>query len=412
MLEKLKQNRAIRLLYRLPFAVRTYHFLLALLGALRFGFPGKDLVVVGITGTKGKTSTAEILNAILEAAGKRTALLSSLRVKLGTDTQKNRLGNSMPGRFFIERFLRNAVRRGAAYAIIEVTSQGVVLSRHRFIDWSVAAITNIHPEHIESHGSFENYRNAKLAFLRYAAGRGAAVFVNLDDEPSAYFKANVPEGALMGYDRSILPPLPARAREMLPGRFNEENIAAAVAIARFLNIPEDAVTRALENFKGVEGRAEFVRHDPFKVVVDYAHTPDSLRAIYGTVREMVSGRMICVLGAAGGGRDRWKRPAMGEAAAYYCDEVILTNEDPYDEPPEKILDDIAGGFGKSGKPYRKVLSRRAAIRDAVSKAKKGDAVVITGKGSEASMHLAHGEIIEWSDREIVEEAIRSLPATR
>lgn len=408
MLDKLAANPLLRKLYaRLPFLAKPYHLILALLGAIFYGFPSRKIKVIGITGTKGKTSTTEVMAAILEAAGKKTALLSSLRIKVGNDSEKNRLGNSMPGRFAIQKFLRRAMRQGAEFAVIEVTSQGVVFSRHRFIRFAAAGITNIAPEHIESHGSFENYRAAKFSFLRYAAKQGARVFVNGENDASAYFRENLTEDKLFVYTTTLVPEVDGRVWDVLPGRFSKENVACAVAIAKSFGVSDDDVKKGLEGFEGIEGRAEFVQRQPFRVVVDYAHTPDSLEAIYSTAKEMTKGRIIAVLGAAGGGRDKWKRPAMGAVVARYADEIILTDEDPYDEDPKEILQQIVQGFFPNT-VYYEILDRREAIREAIRRAAPEDSVVITGKGSEPYLHLAKGEKIDWSDRAIAEEALRTL----
>ncbi len=408
--EGLKRNPFLKFLYKFPAADKAYHLVLAWLGAVRYGFPSHEVKVIGVTGTKGKTTSVELLAAILEAAGEKTALLSSVRIKTGDKEEKNQRGNSMPGRMYIQHFLRRAANSGCRYAVIEVTSQGAVLSRHRFIRFAAAAITNLAPEHIEAHGSFENYRAAKLKFLRRAALQGAPVFVNTDDAASRYFQDALPPGAVRLYSAKDLPELPANVRQILPGKFNLENIALAAALSRQFGAPEEAIHKALREFGGVPGRAEYIQREPFAVVVDYAHTPDSLRAIYNAVKEHASGKLICVFGAAGGGRDRWKRPEMGKIAAENCAEIILTDEDPYDEDPGRILADIKSGISNSQLPISKVseiLDRSEAIREALRRARPGDAVVITGKGSEQSIHLAGGKVILWNDREEAEKALKS-----
>jgi UDP-N-acetylmuramoyl-L-alanyl-D-glutamate--2,6-diaminopimelate ligase len=316
----------------------------------------------------------------------------------------------MPGRFFIQRFLRDAHKAGCTHAVIEVTSQGVAQARHKFIEWSAAVLTNIAPEHIEAHGSFEKYRDAKLAFMKYAVGRRAAAFVNQDDERSGYFKDNLPEMELVLYSAHDVAAWPQNLFGALPGEFNRQNVAAVAAVAKKLDVPETAIVKALENFKGVPGRMEFVAEAPFRVVVDYAHTPDSLEAVYRALRaDMKKGkRLICVLGSCGGGRDKWKRPVMGEVAGRYCDEVILTNEDPYDEDPRAILKDIRAGIqaGKLAPNVREVLDRRQAVRQAIALAKPGDTVVMTGKGSENSIHIEDGKTLEWNEKRVAAEALK------
>ncbi len=388
------------------FLRRIYHYVWALFGAVLYRFPSRKLMVIGVTGTKGKTTTVNIMYSLLIASGKKAALLSSAGVAINGKREKNATGNSMPGRAYIQRFLRRAVAAGCEYAVIEVTSQGIVLSRHRFIRWGAAAITNIAPEHIEAHGSFENYREAKLSFLRYAAEQGATIFINKEDEPSVYFGEHVPRAQTIFYSSEGLKELPEKTRALFPGKFNRQNIALAFTMLKGLGLPEETIETAIEVIEGVPGRAEFIQREPFRVVVDYAHTADSLKAIYEAIRESSpslaarSSRLICVLGAAGGGRDKWKRPEMGKVAAEHCDEIILTDEDPYDEKPEEIVNQIAKGFFPNTN-YSQILDRKEAIREAIKRARPDDAVVITGKGSETSIHLAHGKTIPWSDREVV-----------
>ena len=418
-LEGFKHFPLFRLLYKLPFAPRFYHLALAWMGAILYRFPGKKIFAIGVTGTKGKTTTLELVNAIVEQAGKKTALLSSLRVKIGGESELNMAGNTMPGRFFIQKFLRDATRAGCEYALIEVTSQGVVASRHKFINWYAGIITNVAPEHIESHGSFENYREAKLKFLRTVVRLGGFAYVNGDDEKSKYFIEKLQKtGKVIVYSKNDL-----SANNIIPdnqnisGDFGHENLAAAVAFANQLGIDSATINEAIKNFRGVPGRMEFVQREPFTVVVDYAHTPDSLRAVYKTLSETCrmshdTCRMVCVLGSAGGGRDKWKRPEMGKIAAEYCDGIILTNEDPYDENPEEILEQISSGFSQSqssklkAKSFSKILDRREALQKAISLAKPGDVVVVTGKGSEPYMHFEKGKKIPWDEKGVVEEILK------
>ena len=191
----------------------------------------------------------------------------------------------------------------------------------------------------------------------------------------------------------------------LKGDFNKYNILAATTVAENYGVSLDTIKKALAKINKIPGRMEFIEaSQPFKVVVDYAHTPDSLEMVYQTLKAQLSGsgKLIAVLGAAGGGRDKWKRPEFGRIAAKYCDEIILTNEDPYDENPFVILEQIESGFSK----LETILDRKEAIKKALTLAKEDDTVVITGKGSETSMALAGGKKIPWSDREIVLELLK------
>lgn len=412
-LKKIKSWPPVKFLYNLKFLLWSYHFLWALFSAAVYFFPSRKIKVIGITGTKGKTTVLEILNAILEASGKRTALLSSLYFKFNREVEKNLTDNTMPGRFFIQNFLRRAVAAECEYALIEVTSEGVRYSRHRFINWFIGGITNLAPEHIESHGSFEKYRAAKLSFLKYAAEKEAKIFLNEDDTSAEFFSQNLPDAQKVFYSKGdlVLAQLKNHKKtpsgeidkkgEMLFREFNEENIALAVAIARELGVDDVVALAALKEFKGVPGRMDVIQEEPFRVVVDYAHTPESLKKLYETLSEK-NKKLICVLGSAGGGRDRWKRSEMGKIAGEFCSEIVLTNEDPYDEDPAQILLDIKSGIFKTQFPISKlkeVFDRKEAMRTAIGLAEKGATVVVSGKGSEPYIHVKNGGRIVWSDRE-------------
>lgn len=405
------------------FLKSIYHYSLAFIGALIHGFPSRKIFVLGVTGTKGKSTTLELINAILEASGKKTALVSSVRIKIGNETVKNTSGMSMPGRFALQRFLWKAVKEGCQYALVEVTSQGILQHRHKFIDFDSAMFTNLHPEHIEAHGSFEKYRDAKVSFFEYVAENyrkpKKTFFINEADKSAEFFASAAEENTKVVYfsrEMFIRRELGGGIESIgdwLSSNFNLENAAAASSFADSQGISWHQIQEALRDFAGVPGRLEYVQRQPFSVVIDYAHTPDSLEKVYGKLREDLPGKknkLICVLGAAGGGRDKWKRPAMGKIASEYCDKVIITNEDPYDEDPESIINDVARGFGEpshSEKEFTKIVDRREALRQAISWAKKGDIVIATGKGSEDWIHVAKGEKLSWNERKTVEELLRS-----
>jgi UDP-N-acetylmuramoyl-L-alanyl-D-glutamate--2,6-diaminopimelate ligase len=389
--------------------ISLYHFILAFLGALIYGFPSKKLTLIGVTGTNGKTTTTEMIASIFEKAGKKIALSNSVRFKIGEKEEINTLRMTMPGRFFIQRFLKKATKEGCEYAIIEVTSEGIKQHRHRFLDFKVAVFTNLAPEHIEAHGSFEKYREAKLKL--FEATKEIHV-INIEDENADYFlKIPAKKKITFGLEKGDFNLKNTEIKIQIPGKFNLYNALAAFSVAKTLGIDEEIIKEALREFKGVPGRMEEVISKPFKVIVDYAVTPNALEKVYQTLRntqyEIPNTRLICVLGACGGGRDKWKRPVLGEIAAKYCDEVIVTNEDPYDEDPWKIIEQVAEGTkGKA----RKILDRREAIREALKLAKEGDIVVITGKGAEPSI-VEKGKKIPWDDRKVVKEEFEKLFST-
>lgn len=400
-----------------------YHLALAFLGNLLYWNPSRDLAVVGITGTKGKSTVVELLAAIFDAAGKKTAFLSSVRVKVGDYVETNRTGNSMPGRGRLQRFIRRARTAGCEHVFIEVTSQGIGQHRHRFIEWDAAIFTNLAPEHIESHGSFESYREAKLSFfrsLRSSSKKARVSIVNADDPSAPLFLE-----ASQASDVRVIPVHAKRfgqelrlTGEWIAAPVNLENAALAAVYAEGENIPRNIIRRALDAFPGVPGRLEYVVREPFAAVVDYAHTPDSLARVYEFLKHTHRGRLICVLGAAGGGRDRWKRPEMGKVAAAFCDSIVLTNEDPYDEDPNQILSEIESGITNfQGSPTKsrvhgsagtifKILDRREALRTALAEARQGDVVVATGKGSESWIHMSRRRKMPWSEKGVIEEFFR------
>ncbi len=395
------------------FFYSIYHYLLSWAGAVVYRFPSKHIYVIGVTGTKGKTTTIALLDHVFRAAGFSVASLSSASVRIGDSVHKNMTGNSMPGRFFIQRFLHQAVQAGCSYAFLEVTSQGVVQHRHRHIFWKGVAFVGIHPEHIESHGSFENYLAAKASFFSYAATharKGAAAFVYAQDAYKNHFVAAASPLPVELFSPNVMSD--DALAETLQSPFGKIHAACAQAIAVHEKIETPVIADALRSFPGVSGRMEFIVRTPFSVVVDYAHTPESLEALYQFLKKryVASGKkLICLLGSAGGGRDAWKRQKFGAIAAQYGDFIFLTNEDPYDEDPEAILDAVHEGVPSvyPSDQVRIIIDRREAIAAALQLANPGDVVVLSGKGSERWIHGAHGKKFPWSEADEVRRALAS-----
>lgn len=464
------------------FACAIYYQFWPFLGALIYRFPSREIKVIGITGTKGKTTVTHLTCDILEEAGYKVGSISSLRFKVVDKEWKNELKMTMPGRMIIQKILRQSVDAGCDYFVMEVTSEGIKQNRHKLIDFDVAVFTNLTPEHIESHGGFKNYKEAKGELFKKlkskprirrifdrvqsrplgskenkevkTKAKNEKIFVvNLDDENAGYFLTFTADEK---FAYSINPNRSAKPGAFLDfggagkilntkyqktfrngilfavdniefnlcllGEFNIYNALAAICVGLSQGISLETMKKALEKSRGIPGRMEVVIREPLTVIVDYAHTPDSLEKVYKTISESIitnhTSRMICVLGAAGGGRDKWKRPEMGKIAAQRCDEIILTNEDPYGENPDSILDQIESGFSQvqdskffaDGQipKYRKILDRRSAIEEALKSAKNGDVVVITGKGAEPWMMTKDGKV-PWDDREIVREVIKTSP---
>jgi len=395
-----------------------YHLLLAVVGTAIYRKPSRHLYVIGVTGTKGKSSTTEFVNAVLEKAGKKTAILSTIRFKIGDTTLPNKYKMTMPGRFFTQKFLRDAVTAGCDYAIIEMTSEGARFYRHIGVEMDALIFTNLSPEHIESHGSFEKYKQAKLRLVQHLARstkpyrlsiantdgkHGYSFLIHTVDKNISYSLKDVQvlsetsTGSDISYKETTIH-LP------LPGKFNISNALAAIKLAEELHIPFETIKNGIESLIQIRGRVEKVDEGQnFTVIVDYAHTDDSLRKLYETFN---ASRKIAVLGSTGGGRDTWKRPVLGKIADEYCNEIIITNEDPYDEDPIKIIDEVASGV--THHTPIKILDRREAIRHALSLAQQGDVVLISGKGTDPYIMGPNGTKVTWDDATVVREELGNI----
>lgn len=436
------------------FVLSWYHFCLAYLGVVIYGFPSRKLIVIGVTGTKGKTTTCNLIAQILQGAGFKTGMATTVNFRIGDKEWINEYKQTMLGRFRLQKLLRQMVREGCKYAVIETSSEGILQHRHRFIDYSLAAFTNLSPEHIERHGSFEKYREAKVKLFEVVARKKDGVGVyNLDDENVEYFlkfpiknkitygnnspppsrKASegqcqpsftLREGEIQKFQISNVKLLPNKTEfdldkahfEMpLIGEFNVYNAVAAICAAQSQGVATGRIKEILKNAKPAPGRLEVINcGQPFTVIVDYAHEPASLKAVCETLKIFNPKKIIAVLGAQGGGRDKRKRSELGRIAGEYADVVIVTNEDPYDENPVAILDDIEAGFSKTPNSklqipkYEKILDRREAIKKALTLAGAGDIVILTGKGGEVWMCVGGNKKIPWSDRGIAEEYLKSM----
>ena len=412
----------------------AYHWCLALFAAIWYRFPSRNITVIAVTGTKGKSSTVEILNAILEEAGYATAVSDTIRFKVADKTWDNKFKMSTPGRGFLQRLLRKAVRAGCHVMIMELTSQAALLYRHRFITLDALIFTNISPEHIEAHGSYENYLASKLAIaknMKHSHKPNRTIIANADDPEADKFLACKADRNISFSLHDVEPyqvkneglefTMDGRTvRSHLSGLFNIYNILAAITAARSFKVGEEKMINAIEKIEGIPGRVQKIRSEKgFEVVVDYAHTADSLEKFYkifkrdnmGTITNGQGGgtssapKNICVLGGTGGGRDTRKRGIMGALADKYCQEIILTDEDPYDEDPGKIVNDVASGI-KTHKPAI-IMDRREAIREAIRRAGRGDSILITGKGTDPYIMGPRGTKTPWSDAKIVREELEN-----
>ncbi|MFH1246444.1 MAG: UDP-N-acetylmuramyl-tripeptide synthetase [Candidatus Liptonbacteria bacterium] len=441
LIEFLRKFPLLRKIAALPALSRPYHYLMGFLGALWYWFPSHHLTIIGITGTKGKTTTSTMVWHILRESGYVAGLATTVNFRIGDRELINERKQTMLGRFALQKLLRQMVNEGCTHAVLETSSWGIAQYRHRFVKYDIAAFTNITPEHIEQHGGFEAYRTAKVRLFEHVgqSEKGIGAY-NLDDKNvTAFLGPRMPirygyalnanganrlaqtissfkeiiyvSGIDLKKDKNTFRVGGVKFSLPLPGEFNVQNAACAISVARSLDIPLEQIAKALSTMPPVAGRMEVLqaRNKP-TVIIDYAHEPASLEAIYRAAQTYHPKKVIGVLGSQGGGRDIWKREAMGRIAAKYLNTVILTNEDPYDDDPLQIMDDIEKGIVKSSRggaapEIYKIVDRKEALRKAISMATKDDVVIATGKGGEVWMCIANERKIPWNEREAVEDVL-------
>jgi UDP-N-acetylmuramoyl-L-alanyl-D-glutamate--2,6-diaminopimelate ligase len=371
-----------------------------------FERPTEELLLAGVTGTNGKTTTAYLLHSIFDAAGMRPGLIGTIESRVGGESSP--AVRTTPESIDLQRTFREMLDAGDRSAVMEATSHGSVLGRLDRVRFKALAFTNLTQDHLDFHGTMDEYYEAKRRlFTEHEPAPAAAI--NVRDEWGRRLAEELRE-----LDRAPLLTFglddEAEVREAhtspLQGRFNQENTLAAVALARIVGVPEAAIEQGLAEAPNVPGRFEPVDEgQPFSVIVDYAHTPDSLANVLRTARDLATGRLICVFGC-GGDRDRGKRPEMGRIAAELADVSIVTSDNPRSEAPLAIIDEILAGM--SSEPEVEP-DRRAAIARAVNLAREGDIVVIAGKGHEQGQEFADRKL-PFDDREVAREALRRLGA--
>jgi UDP-N-acetylmuramoyl-L-alanyl-D-glutamate--2,6-diaminopimelate ligase len=364
--------------------------------ALFFGDPSRELDVAGITGTNGKTTTAFLLHAILDTAGRRPGLLTNIERRVGGEIRPT--GLNTPEAIDLQRLLREMLDAGDRSCVMEATSIAQAKRRLDGMRFAVLAFTNLTQDHLDFHGDMESYFAAK----RLLFDQAEVAVVNMGTEYGRRLAAELPGAITFDAAHDALDGIDLKLR----GRFNRENALAAALTARALGVPEDAIRRGIESVAGVAGRFEVVdAGQPFTVLVDYAHTPGALETVLRAARELGDGRVVVVVGA-GGDRDREKRPLMGQVAAELSDRAIVTTDNPRSEDPAEIAEAVAdGALG----PVEVELDRRAAIERAIGDARAGDVVVIAGKGADTEMEVAGGRV-PFDDRVVAREALRRAAA--
>jgi UDP-N-acetylmuramoyl-L-alanyl-D-glutamate--2,6-diaminopimelate ligase len=362
---------------------------------LFFADPTRELDVAAITGTNGKTTTAFLLHAILAAGGRSAGLLTNIERRVGGEPRPT--GLNTPEAIDLQRLFRRMLDAGDDACVMEATSIAQSQGRLAGTRFAVLVFTNLTQDHLDFHGSMDAYFAAKRAMFAYAD----RAVINVGDAYGRRLAAELPDAVTFDRDHAILDGVDLRLR----GGFNRENAIGAALAAGALGVGDDAIRRGIESVRGVPGRFESIDEgQPFAVIVDYAHTPDSLENVLRAARGLGDGRLTVVFGA-GGDRDRAKRPLMGGAAASLADRAILTSDNPRSEDPASIAADVAAGAAA----LEVELDRRAAIELAVGDAAPGDVVVIAGRGAEPEQELAPGTI-PFDDRDVARDALRRVHA--
>ncbi|OGI22110.1 MAG: hypothetical protein A2808_03745 [Candidatus Moranbacteria bacterium RIFCSPHIGHO2_01_FULL_55_24] len=399
------------------------HLGLALLANIRYGFPGRKLSVIGVTGTNGKTTTAQMIARILERVGYKTAFATTVNFCIGDREWVNASKFTTLSSWKLQKFLAEAHRAGVTHVVLETSSHA--LDQHRVfgVPYLIAVITNVTREHLDYHKTLPRYRQAKARLFKQAKH----AVINADMEHPEEFQGLVSGKTVLYSTKEETADIVAEGisldfhaiefrvgeihfRLPLPGLFNIENALAALGAASLLGIDFSSAREALAEMRGVPGRMELVPNaEGIDIIIDYAVTPDAFEKLYASVLPLkIPGTKIIHVFGTCGDRDRGKRPILGDIASRNADVVILTNEDPYTEDPERIIDEVEKGVTKKkDKEYFRIFDRREAIRKALSLAERGDIVLITGKGAETSMAWADRRE-PWSERQTIEETLKEL----
>lgn len=413
-----------------------FHLAQAVAASAVYGFPSKKLDIIAVTGTDGKTTTVQMIGAILRQAEKKTAVSSTINFRIGDKEWVNKTKFTTLSAFAVQKFLRQAVSAGCSHAVLEVSSHSIDQKRIWGIRPRIAVITNVTREHLDYHGTMERYREAKLGLFLVSDD----IAVNADMEnPSQFLSAGKRRRVAFGTDSDRLKLVGSvdetvlahdiairmdgtdfmvgttSFRLFLPGRFNVENAMAAIGASKLAGIDLETCSQALAGIKNVPGRMEFVQNEHgFNILIDYALTPDALGKLYALIQDIrgTEGRVISVFGACGD-RDRGKRPIMGSIVDRFADVIILTDEDPYFENPQDIIREIASGIPNRtiGENLWIIPDRAEAIGKSFDIAKKGDFVIITGKGAEETMAIG-SQRIPWNDKRVVSEILAKKEVKR
>jgi len=387
-----------------------YHLILSVFANLWFGFPSKKLIIIGVTGTDGKTTTVSLIYHILKQSGLNVSMISTVGAIINGRNYDIGFHVTTPSPWGLQKLINRVSQDSDSqkkYLILEVTSHAIDQYRIWGINFNAAVLTNVTNEHLDYHKNYMSYLKTKVKLLKMTKINA----INKDDRSYKYILglvSNISGHRLITYGMSKaadVSPDNFPVKTKIEGVFNQYNILAAVSIVRTLGLNNEDIKKALESYVLPAGREEIVYKNNFSVMIDFAHTPNGLTSILSTIRPKIKGRIIHVFGCAGE-RDKGKRPEMGKISSEYSDVIIFTAEDPRSESVERIINEIESGINISQKiEIHKLVNRQEAINTAVKMAKKGDFVLITGKGHEKSMNFGNGEE-SWSEYEAVKKALK------
>lgn len=407
------------------------HLIEAVIANIRYGFPSRKMQVIGVTGTNGKTTTTFLIQRMLHEAGFKTALLSTVAYGLGDDIKPQIEHMTTTDAFTLQKRLRDFKRAGVEWVIIETSSHSLAQNRVWGIPFQIAVMTNVTNDHLDYHGTFRNYLQAKVRLFKIAARHGQKFgVINADDENAKLFEEAIPNFVSYGIKGGDLKATTIKPTAVntnyqamidnekyditvnIPGDFNVSNSLAAVAVGRKIDLSVKQIEQGIASLEGVEGRMTVVDEgQDFQAIVDFASTPDAFEKLFESLRPVVKGKLVAVFGSAGR-RDEAKRAVQGEIAGRFADEVVITEEDDRDVDGKAIMQQIAEGAIKAGKKINEnmflVHDRTEAINFAVNRVKeKDDAVVFLGKGHEKTIERADG-VHEWREIETVRQALCKL----
>lgn len=394
-------KNSIRSFFSHWFINTFWHWPISYLAVFLYGNPGKQLTLIGVTGTDGKTTTVNLIYHILKQAGYQTSMISSVKAVIGKTEYDTGFHVTSPHPFAVQRLLKQAAKQKSRYMVLEVTSHG--LAQHRFsgLQFDVGVLTNVTHEHLDYHHTYQEYLKTKMKLLQNAI----VSVVNKDDNSYRLLSTSIHEKEITyGLKDADITPRKFPHTSPLLGKFNAYNILASIAVAKHLQISDADIRRALKQFPGVKGRMEIVYDKEIRVIIDFAHTPHSFEQILTAVSDTAKKRVIHVFGCAGL-RDAKKRPLMGSISAQFADHIVLTEEDYRIEDINRIMDEIEQGI-KGEKPVDRIPNRKEAIFHAIALAKPGDTVLLTGKAHEKSLCRDDTEY-PWDEFKAVQDALHA-----